>query len=167
MLTGKPGTGKTTVIKKALSYIKTAAGGFYTEEIRSSGIRKGFKIITVDGREAILSHTDFTGPCKVGRYHVNTENLENTGVKAILEAVRDAGLIVIDEIGKMELFSPAFRDAVLKAINSDKIVLGTIMLNSNPFADEIKKNPKVKLINITTSNRDKVLNDLIAELSQQ
>jgi len=167
LLTGKPGTGKTTVIKKALSHIKISAGGFYTEEIRSSGIRKGFKIITLDGSEAMLSHTDFSSPFKVGKYHVNIENLDNTGVKAILEAVRNAGLIIIDEIGKMEILSPAFRDAVLQAINSNKRVLGTIMLNPNPFADKIKKDPGVKLITVTASNRDKVLEDLIEELSRQ
>ena len=166
LLTGRPGSGKTTIIRKTLSYIKAKPGGFYTEEIRISGIRQGFKIITLDGRESVLSHVDFTGPYTVGKYHVNIQNLETIAVPAILQSLREADLTVIDEIGKMEILSSLFRETVLQAVNSGRKILGTIMLNPNPFADSIKKNPAVNLVTLTAANRDAVLHDLVNALGK-
>ena len=62
LLTGKPGTGKTSLIKEALARTQVKAGGFYTEEIRVAGTRQGFRIVTLDGREAILAHVRISSP---------------------------------------------------------------------------------------------------------
>jgi nucleoside-triphosphatase len=161
LLTGSPGTGKTTVIRQAVATSKAKAGGFYTEEIRTSGSRQGFRIVSLDGQDATLSHVDFPGRYRVSKYGVNVQNLDNVGVTAIDRAIEESDLIVIDEIGKMELFSPRFREAVLKAIDSGKKVLGTVMLSSNPFADDIKRRPGVKVIELTRANHDQVLREIL------
>ena len=160
LLTGRPGTGKTTIIRETLSFITIKAGGFYTQEIKENGDRKGFKIITLDGAEAVLSHVDYPKKYYVGKYGVNLENLDNTGVVSIEKAIDDCELIVIDEIGKMELFSTRFRDAVIKAMGSDKYVLGTVMEKPDPFADRIKKYPSVILLTVTVANRDRIAQNL-------
>jgi nucleoside-triphosphatase len=160
LLTGRPGSGKTTVIKQVISGQEIKSGGFYTEEIRTAGVRQGFRIITLDGHDAVLSHVDNTSRYRVSRYGVDVANLDNTAVAAIERAIADSDVIVIDEIGKMELFSTRFREAVLKAINSRKKVLGTIMLNPHPFADEIKRRPEVKVIELTRANNERVLKEV-------
>jgi nucleoside-triphosphatase len=160
LLTGSPGTGKTTVIKQAIAKTRIKAGGFYTEEVRSGGIRQGFKIVTLDGQDATLAHVDISSPYRVSKYGVDISNLDNVGVTAIHLAIEESDLIVIDEIGKMELFSPRFREAVLKAIDSGKKVLGTIMLSPYPFADEIKRHPEVHLVEITRANHDQMLREI-------
>lgn len=161
LLTGSPGTGKTTVIRQAIAGPEAKAGGFYTEEIRSGGTRQGFRIVTLDGHDAILAHVDSHSSYRVSKYGVDVQNLDNVGVAAINQAIEISDLIVIDEIGKMELFSPRFREAVLKAIDSGKKVLGTIMLSPNPFADNIKRHPKVKVIQLTRANHDEALREIL------
>jgi nucleoside-triphosphatase len=161
LLTGSTGTGKTTIVKEALRRTKAKAGGFYTEEIRISGTRQGFKIVTLDGHEAILAHIDTSSPCHVSKYGVDIHNLDNIGVNAVFKAIRESTLIIIDEIGKMELFSACFKEAVLKAIDSGKKVLATIMLNSHPFADGIKRHPRVTLIQVNRVNNEMVLQEII------
>jgi nucleoside-triphosphatase len=161
LLTGSPGTGKTTVIRQAIARAEAKAGGFYTEEIRSGGTRLGFRIVTLDGQNAILAHVDNHSRYRVSKYGVDVQSLDNVGVAAINQAIAERDLIVIDEIGKMELFSPRFREAVLKAIDSGKKVLGTIMLNPHPFADDIKRHPGVKLITLTRADHDQVLREIL------
>ena len=140
---------------------KAKAGGFYTEEIRTGGARQGFRIVTLDGNDAILSHVDSLSRHRVSKYGVNIQNLDNIGVAAINKAIEESDLIVIDEIGKMELFSPRFRQAVLRAIDSGQKVLGTVMLSPNPFADEIKRRPNVKVIELTRTNHEQVMTEIL------
>jgi nucleoside-triphosphatase len=158
LLTGQPGTGKTSIIKQAIAGVK--GGGFYTEEIRSGGVREGFRLVTLDGESAILAHVNFKSPYRVSKYGVDIESLDRVGVSALTRAAGECELVVVDEIGKMELFSPRFRETVLSIINSGKKVLGTIMLSSNPYADAIKRQPQVNLITVTRANHEAVLKEL-------
>ena len=166
LLTGKPGTGKTALIKEALARTKVKRGGFYTEEIRTGGIRQGFRIVTLDGREAILAHVNISSPHQVSKYKVDTGAVNSVGVSALRQALKEAELIVIDEIGKMELLLPQFREAVTQAINSGKRVLGTIMLNPHPFADEIKRHPDVETLLVTRDNRTEVMRKVLNWLTE-
>ncbi len=161
LLTGSPGTGKTAIIKEAIAKTKIRAGGFYTEEIRVGGVRQGFRIITLDGQGAILAHTNISSPYQVSKYRVDIESLNRVGVSAIHQALEECDLIVIDEIGKMELLSPQFKEAVWQTINSGKKILGTIMLNPNPFADEIKRHPEVEVLLVTRSNCNQALREIL------
>jgi len=172
LLTGGPGVGKTTIIKQALDNAlrtkyrspqggQAGAGGFFTEEIRAGGVRQGFRIVTLDGQSAILAHVDTKGPYRVSKYGVDVEGLDRVGVAALRQAIRECDLVVIDEIGKMELFSHAFTEAVLEAINSNKRVLGTIMLPSHPWADQIKRHPNVVTITVTRMNHRQVLGQVL------
>jgi len=172
LLTGGPGVGKTTIIKQALDKAlrtkyrspqggQVRAGGFFTEEIRAGGVRQGFRIVTLDGQSAILAHVDIKSPYRVSKYGVDVEGLDRVGVAALRQAIGECDLVVIDEIGKMELFSPAFKEAVLAAIDSEKRVLGTIMLPSHPLADEIKRHPDVVTITVTRMNHRQVLEQVL------
>src|SRR5438132_14345400 len=114
LLTGRPGCGKTTLIKRIVSDLALPVGGFYTQEIRERGQRVGFKLITLDGKEAVFAHVDFpaaVGPERVGKYGLDLSALEAIGVAAIRDAVRAERLTVIDEIGPMEIRSSSFREA--------------------------------------------------------
>jgi len=161
LLTGRPGSGKTSLIKEVVAEIKVRAGGFYTEEIRRQGVREGFRLVTLDGQEVILAHIAISSPYRVGKYGVDVGSLERVGVAALRGTAQKCDLVVIDEIGKMELFSARFREAVYQAIDSGKRVLGTIMLSPNPWADAIKRHPQVNLVTVTRANREDVRQGLL------
>ncbi len=161
LLTGKPGTGKTSLIKQAVAGMRGKAGGFYTEEIRGGGARLGFKLVTLDGESTILSHVNIHSPYRVSKYGVDIDNLDRVGVYALHKATEECDLVVIDEIGKMELFSTNFRETVLQIIDGGKRVLGTIMLSPNPWADAIKRQPQVNLITVTRATYHQVLEGLL------
>jgi len=160
LLTGTPGTGKTSLIKQVVAGVRGEAGGFYTEEIRARGVRQGFRLVTLDGTDTILAHVNIDSPFKVSKYGVDIDSLDRVGVPALLKATQQCDLVIIDEIGKMELFSSKFREAVFQIIDSGIGVLGTIMLNSHPQADAIKRRPEVNLITVTRDNHQQVLEEL-------
>jgi nucleoside-triphosphatase len=162
LLTGTPGTGKTSLVKQVVAGMKGKAGGFYTEEIRTKGARQGFRLVTLDGEDAILAHVDTHSQYRVGKYGVAIDSMERVGVPALHKALQQCDLVVVDEIGKMELFSASFRTAVSQIIDSGKRMLGTITLNPHPWADTIKQHPQVNLITVTRANYQQVL----AELTQ-
>ncbi len=164
LLTGRPGTGKTSLVKQAVAGVGGKAGGFYTEEIRGCGVREGFRLVTLDGQDVILAHINIHSPYRVSRYGVDVGNLERVGVSALLRAARQCDLVVVDEIGKMELFSPSFREAILQIIGSGKRVLGTIMLSPDPWVEAIKRQPQVNLVEVTRANRWEVLAGLLGWL---
>ena len=160
LLTGLPGSGKTSIIKHMLTGIRGKAGGFFTEEIRSGNTRQGFRLVTTYGQRTVLAHINSTSLQRVGKYGVNISNLEETGVPALLRAARDSDLVIIDEIGKMELLSDIFRESVIKIIDSGKTILGTIMLHSHPWADKLKLRPEVKTITVTRAGHNEVVDEL-------
>jgi nucleoside-triphosphatase len=165
LLTGRPGCGKTTLLREVIASLGVDAGGFYTQEVRGpDGRRRGFQIVTLDGRAATLSSVDIAGRYRVGRYGVDLAGIEGVAVPAIREAVRRGELVVVDEIGKMELFSQAFRRAVMEAVESGCCLLGTIMLGPHPFADAIRARPDVEVIELSEGNRTEVREQLASRV---
>lgn len=160
LLTGKPGTGKTSLIRQVVNDLKDKADGFYTEEIRIGGIRQGFRLVTLSGESAILAHVDIKSPFKVSKYGVDISALEDVGIPALQRALIKDKVVVIDEIGKMEIFSDKFRQIVQEILESQQKVLGTIMLKPDPWADIIKQKPQVKLLFVTHNNHDQILGEI-------
>lgn len=156
LLTGRPGVGKTTVIRQIAKALGDAAGGFYTAEIREHGQRRGFKIVTLDGEEGILAHVDIVRAPRISKYGVNLTDLEQIGVASLRRAVRQARYVIVDEIGKMELFSDEFRHAVMDAVCSDRCVIGTVMRGRHPFLEQLIALPLVCVLELTVANRDQM-----------
>ncbi len=153
LITGNPGVGKTTLIRSIISKFNISAGGFYTAEVRDeNGKRWGFKIISLNGQEDVLASVDIISQHRVGKYCVNVEAMESVGVPAVQNALNHNELVVIDEIGRMELTSKRFRDAVAQALDSSKPVLGTIAIKNTHFAKKAREREDTKIIRLTRAN---------------
>jgi nucleoside-triphosphatase len=162
LLTGRPGSGKTTLIKRVVDELALPAGGFYTQEIRQRGGRVGFKIVTLEGEEAVLAHVDFNSTQRLGKYGLDLRVLESIGTEAICTAVRARRLVVIDEIGPMEIRSLVFCDVVNDALDNPDVsgLLGTITARSFPFTNAIKKRHDVTVIEVRPNNREQLVLEL-------
>lgn len=163
LITGKPRVGKTSLIKDLIPHINSC-GGFYTQEITESGRRTGFEIITLDGKRGILAKKGIRSPFRLGSYGIDINDLENIGVEAVGKAIDKKDIIIIDEIGKMELFSDRFKEVVLKALDSGKRVLGVIHREGIPFLKRIKERKDVLVLELTQDNYSNVLDIARKEL---
>jgi nucleoside-triphosphatase len=158
LVTGQPGVGKTTLIRQVVSTMHLRAAGFYTEDLRTGGVREGFRIVTLEGDIALLASSGHPGPVTVSKYGIDIDELERVGVAAMERARSRGHVIVADEIGRMQLYSRLFRHTVFDAVNAGHPLLGTIMLGRNPYADRIKAHRNVELLELTPDNRQDVLN---------
>jgi nucleoside-triphosphatase len=116
-------------------------------------MRVGFEIVTLDGQAAMLSHVDFPGPYRVGKYGVNLENLHRLGLPA-LEARPGADLVVVDEVGKMECLSDRFIEAMERLWAQPVSLLITVAEKGGGYMAAIKEKPDKVLITVTPANRD-------------
>lgn len=170
-VTGRPGIGKTSVLLRAVEELKSKdykVGGMLSREVREKGVRIGFEIIDFhSGRRGWLAHVNQPVGPKIGKYRVNLNDLEITGVGSIRDATRNAQIIIVDEIGPMELFSQAFRDAVVEAMNSSKPLLGTIHFRPrDPLVNLIKNRDDAEITEVTHENRAHLHNILIDKTVQ-
>ena len=159
LLTGVSGVGKTTLIKKLINSISFPKNGFYTEEIREKKQRTGFSLITLDGEKSILASVKIKSSYRVSKYGVDVDLFEKIGVEAVKKAILAKKLIIIDEIGRMELFSKKFRDIVIKALNTGKVI-ATIKKGDDEYINKIKNRKDVKLLEVNFENRDILVNEI-------
>jgi len=166
-IAGRPGIGKTTAILRLSKLMLNVAGGFVTEEVRESGKRRGFNVCDiVTGAKGRLAHINHDSDHVVGRYRVDVESFEEIGVRALADALQRDGVILVDEIGKMELFSLEFRRLFTECLDSEHPVIATIMLKEEPYADAVKRRPDVDLVTIDLVNRDVLPNRILERLQK-
>jgi nucleoside-triphosphatase len=153
------------LIERIVRHLGRPATGFFTREIKEGGHRVGFAIDTLDGKRGILAHQGASSKCRVGKYGVNLEAIDRIAVPSLVSS-RTGDLVVVDEIGKMECFSHLFRETLVRVLNSDHVVLGSIALKGDRFIEEIKGRNDVSLIYLSGDNRDEAFEIVWAHLKR-
>jgi nucleoside-triphosphatase len=165
LLEGRPGVGKTTLaiaVVDALADRGVELSGFTTKELRERGRRVGFLIEAIGGGREVMAHVDYSEPPTVGKYGVDLEALEQVALPAL---DKRSEVLVIDELGKMELHSQALCDAVTAAMQEDGNVVATVQATAHPFTDPLKSRDDVSVIQVTRANRDDLRARVIAALA--
>lgn len=136
-ITGPSGCGKSTLIGDVVSELGLKAEGLRTPDIRKNGRRKGFELLDIsDGDRGVLAHVDRESGPKVSKYRVDMDDLEKFTEKALENVSEDCEILVIDEIGTMELYSGRFEKAVEERLKGDIPVLAVLHRN---YVDEYQK----------------------------
>lgn len=154
LLTGTPGIGKTTLIRRVASQLSAyRVGGFYTEEIREAGQRKGFRLVTFNGDKGVMAHVDFDHRYRVSKYGVDVSVIDHFAETA-LALLDEVDVYLIDEIGKMECFSSVFVTKVKALLNSHKPVVASVAKKGTGLIEAAKHSPGSELWELTKANRD-------------
>lgn len=168
LLTGKPGVGKTTLIKQIINNLdRKKLQGFYTQEVRISGSRVGFDIMFLDGTPSCKLARIENGPsatrtARVGRYSVYVDEFELHALPKLSKSSCGC-YIIVDEIGKMEILSSKFKRTVNKLLCCDDVTLvGTIPVGENvpKFVKDIRNMQNVEIVEVTHGNRDSIFEKL-------
>ncbi|XP_017048723.1 nucleoside-triphosphatase THEP1 [Drosophila ficusphila] len=175
LITGPPGVGKTTLVRKICSNLQEKERilqGFFTEEVRGQGTnqRIGFDVVTLAGKRGILARenpADNLRRPKVGKYSVFVQDFEDLTLPLLDVKDSRSELLIIDEVGKMELFSKRFESAMNNLLKKKTPLVVTIPEKSNlPLVEQLRKSSESVLYKVTKSNRDKLpaeITDLITK----
>lgn len=158
-ITGLPGAGKTQALLRVIDMLRTeelTIGGMINEPIVDGRFRIGFTVRDLmTGESEIFAHTTIESKIIVGKLGVDILKLESIGVKAIKNACEQCDVIVIDEVGKMEVESQTFVDTVKDALDIDKPMILTLHKKSrNPLLQDIRRRDDVRILEVTPTNRN-------------
>jgi nucleoside-triphosphatase len=176
LLTGPPGIGKSTVVTKVIFSLRSeghAVGGCLTKERREAGGRERVAFVLSDlmsGKEGELASIKGSLGPRVGKYRVNLATLSSIGAPSLTRAVAEADIIVIDEIGPMELTSTEFKRAAGECFASSKPLLAIVHQHlKDPLINSIREMTNKELIEVDLRNRDQLpqtlSQDILAALS--
>lgn len=161
LLTGHPGCGKTTVVLRLAERLRDLRlKGFYTQELRERGQRVGFEVVSLADRRAVLAHIRFLSRKRVGRYGVELGALDEVAQAELTSATDDVDTYLIDEIGKMELFSPSFVELVPRLLDGPVPVVATVALNGPGLIAQVKARLDVQIIDVSCRDRDSLPEEL-------
>jgi nucleoside-triphosphatase len=166
LIEARPGAGKTTAMRRLSALLKQAGlplSGFVTGELREGGRRVGFEIETFTGECGVLAHVALPGPPRVGRYGVDLEAFERLALPAVRRPDGDR-VVLIDELGKMELASQPFREGVEALFECALPLVATVQLGRHPFTDALKRRRGIETVRLTTRNRDRLPHELARRL---
>lgn len=166
LLTGRPGSGKTTLIRQVTHHLAGyQPAGFYTEEMRHAGAREGFRLVSLDGHSRILAHVNFSDRPRISRYGVDVAGFES--FLAELDLLHSSSrLIVIDEIGKMECLSRGFVDMVETLLDSPRTILATIAFRGDSFIHQVKRRSDCRVVTVTQENRDHLAEEMLTGIKK-
>jgi nucleoside-triphosphatase len=159
LVTGSPGAGKTTVVGATVDRLRAAGltvAGFVTREVREGGRRVGFEVAALDGPAARIAQVGWSSPVRVGRYHVDVAAFEGVALPAVRQALLAGGVVVLDELGSMELASAGFVALLAEVFAAPAAVLATVHQRAHPVTDAIKARPDAELVTVTADNRDEL-----------
>ncbi len=165
LLEGRPGIGKSTVARRLWGLLEARGvplAGFVTDEIREAGRRVGFAVSTVGGDRGVLAHVELPGPPRVGRYGVDLSSFERLALPAL--AAPAGTVVLVDELGKMELASGAFRDRIEALFEGAGPLVATVHGSAHPATDALKRRRDVELLRVTVTNRDRLPEELADRL---
>lgn len=164
LLTGSPGIGKTTVIRRVAEHLKERRlGGFFTEEIRERGQRRGFRLVGFDGTEKVIAHVGFSKEHCVGKYGVDVRATDEAD--SLLAPDFKSELYLVDEIGKMECQSCRFVNAMRALLTGPKPVVATIALRGRGFIEEAKNAEGLTIWEVIHANRENLPTDVLLWLN--
>lgn len=174
LLTGAPRSGKSTLVRRLLEAFPGNAGGMMVSELLGpNGRRCGFELQGVwrpaggplgVAERTLLAHEDLGSDLRLGRYAISEPALL-LAVRVLDAAMHEGGLVVIDEIGPLQLVSPAFADAVLRCLDSSNDLLATLAQFEDPFVRKLKSRPGVRVVEVNRHNRQHLAEGLAAWVS--
>ncbi|KAG6536859.1 hypothetical protein ZIOFF_001930 [Zingiber officinale] len=141
-------------------------------EVREGSDRVGFEVVTLDGMRGPLasskiSSTESLRWPTVGKYKVDVESFESLALPQ-MQVKEGTNLFIIDEVGKMELYSSSFFPAVLRILDSNVPFLASIPIpkfgRDIPGVARLRNHPGATIFTLDPGNRDAMKDRIYSQI---
>ncbi len=158
-ITGLPGSGKTQTLLRIIQLLEKdglTVGGMITEPIVERHRPTGFQIVNwITKEKAVFAHEGMRTRVRSGRFGIDVHALEDLGTRALADARAEADVIVIDEVGKMDVESELFGQSVIDTLDTNKSIIMTLHKKSrNPLLQDIRRRDELRLLEVTPVNKN-------------
>ncbi len=162
IVTGAIGSGKTTVCEKVVKLAQSR--GYRCGGVLARKAEDGIVIedIQAGASQPLASTSDIYAGLHIGKYIFSPPGID-FGLKA-LESGTAAGLLVVDELGPLELGGEGFINAI-KLIRAGKVKRGAVVIRKellSTFLPQLHTTPFV--FETTLDNRDRLPENIIRTL---
>ncbi len=155
-ITGKPGAGKTAIVQRIAEMIKDhfTIGGYITLPIIEDDELVGYRLRNfVTGLEEVAAHRDWDIKPKINELGIRLDAVDRIATAALLQAIADHDLILIDEVGKLVSDSREYGVALKEALKCEKPMLITMHKRSrNPLLQTIRRRDDLRTLEVTPIN---------------
>ena len=182
LLTGQPKAGKSYTLSKLIESFQKNKNikikGMLTNELTFAETRVGIKIKDIKKEKEELFAIKFfknekynpSNSKSLENYQIDTEALDRIAIP-IFNNLQNCNLLIIDEIGKMELKSNEFEEAIEKIFNNSKsnnfVILATVPIaNDVKFVEVLKNREDTEVIELSKGNRDNVFKEISEKINE-
>ena len=164
IVTGGIGQGKTTQVQKivdSLTKRNISVSGILAPRIIKDGLTIGYDIVDIETnkQEPFLRNNIDDNLPKIGNYTIFPQGLEK-GINILTKsALNNSSLVVIDEIGKLELNDQGWAANVAELVNGSSVLLFAVR---DSFTGQVIKKWNLKDYSVFT-----VSDDLYKEVSER
>ena len=161
LICGEVGSGKCTLISGLLEHNTRSVYGFLTKKLSpdENGIHPIY-IHSAGSDTKLYEEYNLVGTCDKKIRSINPNAFNTLGVD-YLKATQN-GIIVMDELGFMEVDAKAFTSAVFRALNGSIPVIAAVKARYDiPFLNDVRSHKNAKLYIITKDNRDELFKELL------
>lgn len=163
LITGARHVGKSFLIRRLLAHTKRPVCGFMTKSLPAD--EAGFHPIYIHPADQPVAERRYTpenwiGTCNGRSREIHLAAFDTCGVEYLSHLPAD-GLVVMDELGFMEVGSAAFTDRVLELLDGDRPVLAAVKDRTDiDFLNTVRAHPKALVVTISEENREELYEQL-------
>ncbi len=164
-LTGPLHIGKSTIINKVIQqWPEWKIGGFRTRPVFDNAQKCGFIFQSFDGQEDCFAHTEMNSPDQFDVYHYDANIFETLGCSALGRSLSESDLIVMDEIGVMEIRARQFQQMIVRCLDAPVWVIGAFQQRADWFRKLLANRSDTVIFEVDSANRDELVQRIIALL---
>ena len=174
LLTGPPGIGKSTALRKiAESFKLDAITAIVSSEIREDGKRQGFQMeVLGTGQRGLLASPNVESDVRFGtllpdgrrRLGVTFDFLDGTACPELRRGISRKSLLLVDEIGPMQASSALFRSIIEEVFEKRYPLVASIAQSDDPWISNVRDQSGAALLVLDRWNRDLITEALVTYL---
>ncbi|HLG41910.1 MAG TPA: nucleoside-triphosphatase [Planctomycetota bacterium] len=158
------GPERKTLLAALVEPLGIHARGFMTDPGVEEGEIVGYRMRSLEGREAWIAHISDAGPVRAGRFKVNVPEIDFVATESLKGEILPGRVFFLDEIGRLTLSSRRLENAIRDVFASGANVVATVEDRPHEFIEALRRLPGIETLIVTSESFSELRDRLLSEL---